>query len=174
MKDVHPTREFTGNVLGALADELCRQMDRSVFDRVGIKGESSATLTALLHSPGLSIKDLARFLGISSPSAVQLITGLELSGLIQRRPGPDARTRSLVLTPAGRRAARAVLTTRGDVTKSVLASVSAAERPPLTAAIVVMLETLTRGGADPDHLCRRCDESVCLAEACPVELGALQ
>ena len=88
--------ELTVSTLGAFADELSFAMDRAVAGATGLRGEASAALTALLNSPRLSVKQLARFLGIASPSAVQLVSRLESDGLLARRPGPDDRSRALL------------------------------------------------------------------------------
>ena len=161
--------ELTVSTLGAFADELSFAMDRAVAAATGLRGEASAALTALLNSPRLSVKQLARFLGMASPSAVQLVSRLEADGLLARRPGPDARTRALVLTAAGRRAATRVLQARGEVISQRIDELSGRQRSELHGVLITLLGSLRRLDVDLDHLCRRCDESVCTPEVCPVE-----
>ena len=161
--------DLTVSALGAFADELSFAMDKAVAGATGLRGEASAALTALLNSPRLSVKQLARFLGMASPSAVQLVSRLEADGLLARRPGPDARTRALVLTAAGRRAATRVLQARREVISRRLDQLSASQRSELHGVLIGLLGSLRGLDVDLDHLCRRCDESVCTPAVCPVE-----
>jgi DNA-binding MarR family transcriptional regulator len=155
-------------MVGAVADELSGAMDAAVFAETGLRGEGAAAITALYNTPGLSVKELARFLGMRSPSAVQLVDRLESSGLMQRRPGPDARTRSLGLTASGRRKALQVFAARKDIVAARLKSLSSEQRDALTSALTTMLASMRSLAVDLDHLCRRCDESVCRPALCPV------
>jgi DNA-binding MarR family transcriptional regulator len=161
--------ELTVNTLGAFADELSFAMDKAVSAATGLRGEASAALTALLNSPGLSIKQLSRHLDMASPSAVQLVSRLEADRLLTRRPGPDARTRALVLTAAGRRTATRVLQARRAVISRRLDELSGRQRSELHGVLITLLGSLRGLDVDLDHLCRRCDESVCAPEVCPVD-----
>lgn len=65
---------------------------------------SPSRMTALFHiraNPGCSQSELAEFTGLSRASAVTMVDQLEKSGLVQRRPGADARTNALFITEAG-------------------------------------------------------------------------
>jgi len=165
---VRTVSPLTASLVGAVADELSYAMDRAVEKATGMRGEASAALTALLNTPGLSVKELARFLGMASPSAVELITRLESRGLVIRREGPDARTRSLALTASGRRAAAGVLRARDDVLQRRLGQLSARQRTHLRDVAVSLLSTAHQHDVDLDHLCRRCDESQCTDLVCPI------
>jgi DNA-binding MarR family transcriptional regulator len=59
--------------------------------------------------------------------AVRLVDRLENEGLVQRRPGADARSRSHVLTKTGQRAAVAALGNRLEVLDGVLAPLTVTE-----------------------------------------------
>ncbi|HEX5018685.1 MAG TPA: MarR family winged helix-turn-helix transcriptional regulator [Actinomycetes bacterium] len=159
---------LTASLLGAVADELASAMDHAVQADTGLRGESSAALTVLLHTPGLTIKELARHLGMRSPSAVELVGRLEAQGLVVRKPGSDARSRSLVLSSAGRRRAQAVLAARDRVARNWLRALSPRQQRDVRGALMRILEELRTDDVDPDHLCRRCNESVCTLSICPV------
>lgn len=166
--DVRGTPALTASLLGAVADELSSAMDRAVQAETGLRGENSAALTVLLHTPGLTIKELARYLGMSSPSAVELVSKLEAQGLVARKRGNDARSRSLVLTKAGRRCATAVLAARDGVVRDRLRTLSGRQRQEVYGAVIRILGALRQVDVDLDYLCRRCDESVCTTSICPV------
>jgi DNA-binding MarR family transcriptional regulator len=159
-------------MLGAVADELSGAMDAEVFAQTGLRGEGAAALTALYSTSGLSVKELARFLGMRSPSAVQLVDRLETSGLMRRCPGPDARTKSLELTAAGRRTALHVLQAREVVVTARLKGLPPDRLEVLNTALTTMLASLHALAVDLDHVCRRCDESLCTTRRCPVTNGA--
>lgn len=169
MSDDH---DFTLTMFGAVADEVSSAMESAVERATGLRGEAAAALTALLNTPRLSVKDLARFLDMRSPSAVQLVARLESEGLVERRPGQDARTRALILTASGRRRATRVLDARRVAVEQHVGGLSQRQRERLQDVLATVLGSLRASEIDLDHLCRRCDESACTAGRCPVGHGA--
>src|SRR4051794_30491020 len=90
-------------------------------DRLGDgRGSASAALVHLQAHPGGSVESLRRVLGISQPAAVRLVDRLAAEGRLERLPGADRRTLSLRLTPAGERAAGAVLARRAEALRDLL------------------------------------------------------
>ena len=149
------------NLLGATALVAADRM------RVATR---SAALVHLQAWPGGSIEALRHVVGISQPAAVRVVDRLAADGLIERRPGNDARTLSLHLTPAGDAAADAVLAERGEALQSLLAPLDEDER----AQLVPLLERLVAGLADdrPGALttCRMCDRAACKrGPGCPLD-----
>jgi DNA-binding MarR family transcriptional regulator len=77
---------------------------------VGIRGRakdvsltSASTMSTLSRTGPLRLTDLAAVEGIAQPSMTSLVTGLERSGLVERRPDPgDRRVVLVALTDAGR------------------------------------------------------------------------
>ncbi|MEV6411107.1 MarR family transcriptional regulator [Kribbella sp. NPDC051718] len=60
------------------------------------------TLLVLRELPGQTIAEVGRKVGTARQSANELITGMERSGLLERRPNPsDRRTHQIYLTPTG-------------------------------------------------------------------------
>ena len=91
-------------------------------------------------------------------------------GCLQRRPGRDARSLSLVLTPAGRRVARRVRDARARTLRRTLRGLSAEERATLTTLIEKMIGAVVSdrlderaAGGEPagGWLCRLCDPAAC-------------
>jgi DNA-binding MarR family transcriptional regulator len=160
-------------MFGAVADWLSEAMDAAVHEATGLRGEGAAALTAVHHNSGLSVKELARFLRMRSPSAVELIDRLVVMGLMKRRPGADGRTRALELTSRGGRVADAVLSARRQVVAARLEQLDKQQRQTLHDTLASLLSGSHQLDIDLDHLCRRCDESVCTPARCPVEHGDL-
>src|SRR5829696_4578498 len=66
----------------------------------------SVLLLACAADDGISQRDLAAVLGLDPSQVVQLVDELAERGLVERRPSPDdRRTKLVVATPEGRRAA---------------------------------------------------------------------
>src|SRR3954470_4455928 len=101
-------------LLGALSLAATDRFRGAVEGSLGRAGAHAAALVHLDAHPGGSVTDLAAVLGVSAPAAVKLADRLAADGLLERRAGPDARTLSLHLTPAGRAAAAEVLAARAD------------------------------------------------------------
>ena len=89
---------------------------------------------------------------------------------MERRPGPDARTLAVALTPAGRQAARAVLAARAAAVEEVLAPLDDDERATLERLHEKLIDGLTRRRleqrragerADAPWMCRLCDTQAC-------------
>ena len=121
-----------GNVLGALSLVVADQMSDAVAAAADQSLTAAAALSALEHfADGCSIDRLRRILGLTSSGTVRLVDRLVAAGDVRRREGPDARTTSVALTAAGRRAARRVTAARAAVLEDALAGLSPAERRDL-------------------------------------------
>jgi DNA-binding MarR family transcriptional regulator len=60
-----------------------------------------AALVAIAHYPGLDQRSLANAIAIDRSTIGDLVTRLEMRGLVARTPGDDRRTKSLTITPTG-------------------------------------------------------------------------
>jgi len=60
-----------------------------------------AALVAIAHYPGIDQRSLANAIAIDRSTIGDLVTRLELRGLVARAPGDDRRTKSLTITTAG-------------------------------------------------------------------------
>ena len=134
---------------------------------------TSAADTALVALDGwlagTTVDGLARVLDLTHSGAVRLTDRLEAEGLVERRPGPDGRSRAVHVTAAGSAAARRLRDERFTALEDVLAPLDPADRTALTGALEALLGGLTRAGAAPVRTCRLCDADVCgHPDRCPV------
>jgi DNA-binding MarR family transcriptional regulator len=159
-------------LLGVLSLSATDRFRTAVEGSLGRGGAHAGALVHLDAHPGGSVGSLAEVLAVSQPAAVKLVERLVADGFVERRPGPDRRTGSLVPTPAGRRAARRVLAGRAAELEDVVAVLDAGERERLGP----LLEKLVAGlaGDRPGALtaCRLCDRGTCCGAGgadCPLQ-----
>ena len=158
----------TSNLLGALAVGLTDALTE-VTERSAHRGAAApAALVTIADEAGISIERLRQVLQLSHSGTVRLIDCLEADGLVERQRGRDQRSVSLVLTPAGREAAAAVLVERQGILDRALAGLTSAERRSLTPLLEKLLAGVSAGRHSADHICRLCDTSVCPLSDCPV------
>jgi DNA-binding MarR family transcriptional regulator len=153
------------NLLGACALAVAERLPATAAD---------AALVALAGwLGGTTVDGLARVLHLTHSGAVRLVDRLERDGLIERRPGPDGRSRSLHATPAGARAAARLQADRLGALEEVLAALDADERGALAPLLEKLLAGMTEGHAAAGRICRLCDPGVCgHPERCPVTRAA--
>jgi MarR family transcriptional regulator, negative regulator of the multidrug operon emrRAB len=161
-------RARQANMLGALALAAVDRLWTAVADDERSLSASAALIHLRLR-PGQTIDFLARVLGISHPATVRLVDRFEVDGLVERRPGRDGRSRALVLTSAGRRAAAAVLANRRAVLDDLLAPLSAPERRQLEMLLEKLLDAVPVDRWAARHTCRLCDFPTCAHPSCPVD-----
>ncbi len=169
---MHTSRRASrqANLLGALAIAVVDRLHQARPDDDGRGLTAAAALNHLRLRPGQNIDFLARLLHISHPAAVRLVTRLQVDGLVERRPDKDdARSRTLVLTPAGQRAALAVARKRLELLDQILCPLTAAERRQLEPVLEKLLGALTNDRWDARHICRLCEIPTCQMPACPVD-----
>jgi hypothetical protein len=115
---------------------------------------------------------------MTSSGTVRLVDRLEAAGQVRRGPGADARSTSLTLTAAGRRAARRISAARGEVLEDALAALSPVERQALDSLASRVLDGIVRDKlSEPEPtpwICRLCDLGACGREAgtCPAANAA--
>ena len=149
------------NLLGALAVAVVDRLHDARADDDGRGLTATAALNHLRLRPGQNIDFLARVLHVSHPATVRLV---------ERRPGAaDGRSRALMLTPAGQRAALAAARKRLELLDRMLAPLTAAERRQLEPVLEKLLGALTGDRWDARHICRLCDIPTCDEPACPVD-----
>ncbi len=149
------------NLLGALA--------LAVTSRLPTAASDTALVALSGWLAGTTVDGLARVLALTHSGAVRLTDRLEGEQLVERRPGRDARSRSLYVTPKGAERAVQLRRERFAGLEEVLRPLDTHDRAALTALTERLLAGLTEHGEPPRRTCRLCDADVCgHPERCPV------
>jgi DNA-binding MarR family transcriptional regulator len=152
----------TANLLGALSLVVADQTRDLVTAACSEPGSAPAALSALEQFLGRpSLDQLARVLGLTPSGAVRLVDRLADAGLVARGPGGDGRTRSVVLTAAGRRAAARIGTARADYLRQLVDSLSVPERSTLHALLGKLLAAVVETKDGGAWICRLCNLADC-------------
>jgi DNA-binding MarR family transcriptional regulator len=158
-------------LLGALSLSAVDRVRSSVDASLGRAGAHAAALVHLDAYPGDSVQALADVLRVSQPAAVKVVNRLAGDGLLERRQGPDGRTRALHLSPAGRQAAARVLADRAAQLEEVLQVLGDDEREHLQPLLEKLVAALAGDRPGALTVCRLCDRTSCCGAptGCPLE-----
>jgi DNA-binding MarR family transcriptional regulator len=159
------------NVLGALALFVGERMRHAIRAPAGAGGALADAVIVIKDQPGTTAEWLGRVLQLSQPGTAHMVRRLVTLGWVERRPGADARTRALHLTPPGRRVAVRILTARRRALADLVAPLRAEQRAQLAGIAAAVLRPAAHDERCLASLCRLCDRSRC-AE-CPVYAGYL-
>ncbi len=97
---------------------------------------AAATLATLERTGPRRVTDLAASEGVAQPSMTALVTGLERSGLVERRQGStDLRVVLVSLTPAGQRYLQSRRRAGAEALEQLIEKLSPAEAASLVAAV---------------------------------------
>jgi MarR family transcriptional regulator, negative regulator of the multidrug operon emrRAB len=157
------------NILGAFAVALADGIRDAAEAAAGMTGAAPAALVALdQFLAGCATEELAQVMGLTHSGAVRLVDRLVDAGLVERRPGRDARSGSIVLTARGRALSRQVALARAGAVEAVLEGLGDDSRGlvGLTETLVANLTAVRlRAPAPPDQprgwMCRLCDLESC-------------
>ncbi|QPP05652.1 MarR family transcriptional regulator [Streptomyces bathyalis] len=165
---MHDTNR-TANLLGATALAVTDLALTGATKAAGTSTSGSAALVVLSASPGLSVTELGRRVGLSQPAAARMVDSLESAGLVERRPGPG-RWVSVTPTAAGARTARTMLAARGTPLNGIVEVLDESEREELDGLLAKLLTRLYAEVGNADLLCRLCDRAGCVhgGAICPV------
>jgi len=154
--------DATANLLGALSLVVADQTRDQVTAACSQPGSAPAALSALDQFLGRpSLDRLAQVLSLTPSGAVRLVDRLAEAGLVTRGPGPDRRTRSVALTPAGRRAAVRVTTARAGYLHRLVGSLSPPERRTLHALLGKLMAAAVDAKDGGPWICRLCHLGDC-------------
>ncbi|OLE21410.1 MAG: hypothetical protein AUG44_27645 [Actinobacteria bacterium 13_1_20CM_3_71_11] len=156
------TLDREANVLGALALVLADQTSGAIADAAGQSASAAAALSALhqfLDRP--TIDRLRQVLGLTPSGAVRLVDRLAEAGFVARGPGEDGRSRSVSLTPRGRRVAARVSAARAATVTGALAGLSATERATLGRLLDRVMANVVHAKDGGAWICRLCDLTAC-------------
>lgn len=168
------THDITPNLLGAFALSLTDEILAAGKKVSGLSPSACAAVVTLGPYPGTTIKLLARALGLTHSVAVRLVDELVSGGLVKRKHGEDRREVGLRLTAKGRALRAKIVTAREQVLAEMLGTIDARSKQTLREILATMLVRLTRDRASADHICRLCDEDICVPDICPVEREAVR
>lgn len=165
------------NVLGALALVVTDLTAERAATAAGQSPSAAAALTALdqfLDRP--TIDRLRQVLGLTPSGAVRLVDRLAQAGLVTRGPGADGRSRSVQLTPRGRRVAGRIAAARAELLTGALAGLSPRQRETLGELLGAVMANVVRGKDGGAWICRMCDLTACghAAGRCPTAVAAAE
>jgi DNA-binding MarR family transcriptional regulator len=150
------------NLLGALALVITDQTAQAVAAAAGQSVSGAAALSALHHFLDRPTLDqLHKVLGLTPSGAVRLVDRLAEADLVTRRTGDDRRSRSVVLTDAGRQAAQQVTAARATLLRSALDELPPAERETLHSLMSRIMASIVRSKEGGAWTCRLCDLDAC-------------
>jgi len=162
--------ERTANLLGATALSVSDLLLADVTAAAGTSVSGAAALAVLSRTPGLSVTELGRRVGLSQPAAARMVDSLQSRGLVQRRP-TALRSVALVPTAAGKRHARRGLAARTDRLSTLVGRLSEADRAALERLLGLVLEEVYGEVGSADLVCRLCDRTACVATEDPCPIG---
>jgi len=108
----------------------------AAFAQHGVHEGQQYVLRCLWRDDGLSPGEIARLLGIATPTVTRAATRMEATGLLRREPHPsDRRLVRLRLTDRGRELEKIIDEQTNQLTERALATLGAAERESLVRAL---------------------------------------
>lgn len=118
----------------------------AAFARHGVHEGQQWVLRCLWQEDGLSPGEIARRLGLSTPTVTRAATRMAAAGLLRREPHPsDRRLVRLRLTDRGRELEKVLDAETRRLTERALAAFSPAEREALVTALDRIRRNLTAG-----------------------------
>lgn len=130
------------------AAKLLREAADETMSRHGVRVGQHIVLTVLWEQDGLTPGEIARRLGVATPTIVNTATRMEEAGLVVRGPDPaDARLVRLYLTARGRAAREPVREARAALERYATATLTAAEQEHLTSTLTKIIAQLRDGPA---------------------------
>ena len=116
----------------------------AAFSRHGVHEGQQFILRQLWAEDGQTPGEIARRLGLATPTVTRAATRMEATGLLRREPHPgDRRLVRLVLTERGRSLEDVIAAETDKLTERALATFSPAEREALIRALTVIRRNLS-------------------------------
>jgi|HubBroStandDraft_1064217.scaffolds.fasta_scaffold19475_3 DNA-binding MarR family transcriptional regulator len=131
------------------AAKLLREAADETMSRHGVRVGQHIVLTVLWEQDGLTPGEIARRLGVATPTIVNTATRMEEADLVVRRPDPaDARLVRLHLTARGRAVREPVREARAELERQATATLTAAEREHLRTVLTKIIDQLRSAEAE--------------------------
>jgi len=156
------------NLFGALCLGVADKVRASALADIELGGETAAAVVVVGHTPGLSIGQLGKVLGLSHPGTVRLVDRLVGAGFVLRRTAArDQRAVTIHLTGAGETFRVDLLRRRAGVLAEVLRDLPAGEQVALEKTAETLLSRMPNDAVSALGVCRFCDNERCLE--CPMD-----
>jgi MarR family transcriptional regulator, organic hydroperoxide resistance regulator len=128
------------------AAKLLREAADGAMSPYGVRVGQHIVLSVLWEEDGLTPGEIARRLGVATPTIVNTATRMEEAGLLVRRPDPDdARLVRLYLTPHARAVRESVRDARSGLERRATATLTPAELDHLASALTKIIARLQDG-----------------------------
>ncbi len=159
----------TANLLGATALAVSDLLLAGVTSAAGTSESGAAALVVLSATPGISVTELGRRIGLSQPAAARMVDALEARGLVERRQ-TMGRSVAVHLTGPGTAAAKELLNARGGALAGLVERLDPADRSALAGLLEKLLTAAYAEVPNSELLCRLCDRPTCTTPdtSCPV------
>ncbi len=144
LKQGQDLRQLVGYQLQR-ASLIAEQDARRALEPFGLSPAKMTALLLIRDNPGCDQTALGHALGINRSSAMRQVNILEERGLIERRPGRDARTNALHLTASGEEQMAAVLAAINAADRALVETLTGEE----AALLGAMLERIARPSPRP-------------------------
>lgn len=155
------------NMFGALALSLADRIQEDASERVP-RNEPAEALSLLGRSPGMTIRDLSRDIGLSHAATLRMIARLVDDGLVDRKGSvTDGRAVNLSLSIAGEAAYQTMLAERSDSISDALSILTQDERDNLGTIAEKLLCSVAVSRSNTSRMCRFCDVTAC--STCPID-----
>jgi DNA-binding MarR family transcriptional regulator len=116
----------------------------AAFSAHGVHEGQQFVLRCLWDEDGLAPGEIAKRLGLATPTVTRAATRMESAGLLRREPHPtDRRLIRLVLTPKGQALEDVIGQEMNRLTRRALSGLSARESAALVASLRTIHENLT-------------------------------
>jgi DNA-binding MarR family transcriptional regulator len=162
------SQNLLGNRLGALANAISDQLQRDLIPTQPV-GNSQLSVLVILHSfPGASIENISQALDLSHSNLVRVVEQLRQMNLLDKKPGRDARSTALFITPAGETILTDFYRQRDTQMQAVLAALTADEQQTLAGMVNKLLTNFPDGQIHDGRICRYCTIDACSRADCPM------
>lgn len=123
----------------------------AAFNRHGVRAGQQFILECLWETDGLTPGEIAKRLGLATPTVTRAATRMEATGLLRRQPHPtDARLVRLCLTERGRELESTLARERAALTRRAVHGLSGAEQAQLVTMLHALRDNLQSPAAQPD------------------------